>query len=292
LLTHAFGKAGAGHPLAQSAFLKERLLQPSEVLVEQVVGLMYQTDDRVGRGLCVCLLYIGCIRCIGCLSFSRHLPDGKRARVVLAPGGSAPVLDSPAAVHYDELEFTIMTRRTKSSRVGPQRPFVATAEQEALAFLAGNADREFYDRQVADETGLSRGAVNKALRSLARHGLLGVEQRGRMKFYRAVLDDPRVRGLKALLNVAALLPAVARIRHHALRVVLFGSAAEGRDLPGSDRDILVVTNSPDAVRRSLARRAGKIQAVVVTPVGLAEMEQRDAVFAGEMKRGIELWNAR
>ena len=185
-----------------------------------------------------------------------------------------------------------MTTKSRPQPANLDTPFVATAEQETLSFLARNADREFFDRQVADEAGLSRGAVNKALRSLARLGLLHVEARGRMKFYRAALDDARVRSLKTLLNVAALMPAVRRIRPHALRVVLFGSAAEGRDVPTSDRDVLVVTNSPDTVRRLLATKTGRIQAVIVTPVGLAEMEQRDPVFAGEMKRGIELWNAR
>jgi predicted nucleotidyltransferase len=73
---------------------------------------------------------------------------------------------------------------------------------------------------------------------------------------------------------------------------MFGSAAEGRDLPSSDIDILVLTNAPDAVRRLLAVRAGRVQAVVVTPVGLAEMEQRNPAFIAQVKKGIELWNAR
>lgn len=172
------------------------------------------------------------------------------------------------------------------------RPFVATAEQAVLAFLARNADREFFDRQVADEAGVSRGAANAALRSLARAGLLHAEPRGRMKFYRTALDDPRVRSLKVLLNVAGLAALVRRLSRQALRIVLFGSAAEGRDVPASDIDIMIVTNVPDAVRLLLAGRAGRIQAVVVTPVGLAEMEQRNPAFAAQVKKGIELWNAR
>jgi DNA-binding transcriptional ArsR family regulator len=185
-----------------------------------------------------------------------------------------------------------MDDRPRTIAAKPGSPFLATAEQAVLAFLARHADREFYDRQVADETGLSRGSVNAALRSLARAGLLHAEQRGRMKFYRASLDDPRVRCLKVLLNVAGLAALVKRLSHQAQRIIMFGSAAEGRDLPSSDIDIMVLTNAPDAARRLLAVRTGRVQAVVVTPVGLAEMEQRNPAFTAQVRKGIELWNAR
>lgn len=170
------------------------------------------------------------------------------------------------------------------------RPFVATVMQEVLAFLAQNAQRVFYDREVAAETGLSRGAVNAALRALADSGLLLREERGRMKFYRASLEDPRVRSLKVVLNVTALAPLVKRMEGSALRVVLFGSAAEGRDVADSDIDMMVVTNQPEQVRRLLARYP-RVQAVVVTPAGLAELEQREPVFAAQVRRGVELWRA-
>jgi DNA-binding transcriptional ArsR family regulator len=172
---------------------------------------------------------------------------------------------------------------------GAGRPFVATVEQAVLAFLAADPHRGYYDRQVADKTGRSRGAVNGALRALARSGLLLVEQKGRMKFYSANLDDPRVRYFKTLLNVARLMPLVRRLAGHALRIVLFGSAAEGRNLPESDFDLLVLTNTPDVVRKLIPDQALRVQAVVVTPSGLAELEKSEPVFASQMKRGLELW---
>jgi DNA-binding transcriptional ArsR family regulator len=120
------------------------------------------------------------------------------------------------------------------------RPFVATVEQAVLAFMTGDPHGSYYDRQVANETGLSRGAVNGALRSLAKSGLLRVERKGRMKFYSANLDDATVRSFKTLVNVARLTPFVRRLADHSLRIVLFGSAAEGRNAPESDFDLLVL----------------------------------------------------
>src|SRR6266478_5126561 len=42
------GEAGAGHALAQAALFEEIFLQPAELLVNEVVGLMNQADGNVG----------------------------------------------------------------------------------------------------------------------------------------------------------------------------------------------------------------------------------------------------
>jgi hypothetical protein len=44
-------RAGAGHALAEPAFFKEIALETSELLVEQVVGLVNKTDENVGDAL-------------------------------------------------------------------------------------------------------------------------------------------------------------------------------------------------------------------------------------------------
>ncbi len=169
------------------------------------------------------------------------------------------------------------------------RLFVASLEQAVLAFLCANADRSFYGVEVAGEAGLSRGGVNRVLRELARAGLAEAEDRGRMRFYRARLADPRVRSFKMLLNIDALSPLLDRLSRLALRVVLFGSAAEGTNIPDSDVDLLVVTNSSDRARKIVSSGGDALQAVIVTPVGLADLERDNPVFAAELKRGIELW---
>ncbi len=167
--------------------------------------------------------------------------------------------------------------------------FVKTPQQIAFAFLAQNAHLSFYDSEVAAKADLSRGAANAALRALAKAGLLEMEPKGRMKFYRADLEDPRVRAYKVLLNIGGLMPVVKRAAGDCHRIVLFGSAAEGRNSPASDVDLLMVTDSPDRVRNLFSGGRKKLQLVVVTPVGLAELEKREPVFAAELKRGVVLW---
>jgi DNA-binding transcriptional ArsR family regulator len=182
-----------------------------------------------------------------------------------------------------------MNTNSRRSQLRAGRPFVATVEQAVLALLVADPHQGYYDRQVADKTGRSRGAVNGAVRALAKSGLLLVEQKGRMKFYSANLDDPRVRCFKVLLNIARLMPLVRRLAGQALRIVLFGSAAEGRNRSDSDFDFLVLTSTPDIVRKLIAAQPLRVQAVVLTPSGLAELEKSEPVFAGQMKKGLELW---
>jgi hypothetical protein len=169
------------------------------------------------------------------------------------------------------------------------QPFVATVEQAVLTLLVADPHQDYYDRQVADKTRRSRGAENGAVRALAKSGLLLVEQKSRMKFYSVILDDPRVRYFKTLLNITRLTPLVRRLAGHALRIVLFGSAAEKRNTPESDFDLLVLTSTPDVVRKLIPAQPFRVQAAVVTPNGLAELEKSEPVFANQMKRGLELW---
>ena len=178
---------------------------------------------------------------------------------------------------------------SSTSKYGAGRPFIATAEQAVLAFVTADPHQGYYDRQVSVRTRWSRGAVNGALRSLAKVELLLVERRGRMKFYSANLDDPRVRAFKTLVNIARLAPLVRRLANHSLRIVLFGSAAEGRNTLESDYDLLVLSHTPDVVRKLMPARGLRVQAAVFTPSGLAEIEQKEPVFAGQIKRGLELW---
>lgn len=44
-------EAGAGHALAQAAFFEEVLFQPTKLLVNQVIGLVDETDGNVGNAL-------------------------------------------------------------------------------------------------------------------------------------------------------------------------------------------------------------------------------------------------
>ena len=61
----------------------------------------------------------------------------------------------------------------------------ATSHAQVLRFLARNAGRSFYEREIVESTGVSRSAVNLAANALYKAGFLRRERRGRMNFYAA-----------------------------------------------------------------------------------------------------------
>jgi predicted nucleotidyltransferase len=110
-----------------------------------------------------------------------------------------------------------------------------------------------------------------------------------MSFYRARLDHPLVRQLKVLDAILALEPAWKVLCPLSEQVVLFGSAAEGRDVPGSDLDLLVVTNQAGKVKPAVLKFPEGIQVLIKTPVEWAGMAKTHSVFAREVERGLVLW---
>lgn len=61
LLPRTFSQPRTGHTFAQAALFHERRLQPPKMLVQQVVRLVNQADDGVGRFFGRAVLDMGCI---------------------------------------------------------------------------------------------------------------------------------------------------------------------------------------------------------------------------------------
>lgn len=164
-----------------------------------------------------------------------------------------------------------------------------TSLQRALMFLAGHPETEFYDREISAKSGLSRSAANYALRRLAGAGWISADKRGRMVFYRASLENPVIRQIKIADTVIRLQPVIGRLAPLAARITLYGSAAEGRDRPDSDIDLLVISNRPEEARKAAAGLPRNCQVLVHDPVSWAGIAKQKPVFFSETERGIVLW---
>lgn len=172
--------------------------------------------------------------------------------------------------------------------------FNRTSNQIILAFMANHPSRQYYSKEVKDQTGLSIGATNQALRELAGTGLLLREQKGRMSFYSADLSNPLVRQFKVLLNIASLYPLIKKVQDRCIRIILFGSAAQGTNTESSDVDLFILTNTPNEVLElvSSSEQGEKIQMLVKKPSEWAVAKKKETVFSEEVERGIILWEAR
>jgi predicted nucleotidyltransferase len=172
--------------------------------------------------------------------------------------------------------------------------FDSTTQQQILAFLASHPGRPYYDKEVREATGLSSGATNQALRELAEEGYIQQERKGRMSFYSVDLSNPLIAQYKILLNVTTIHPLINDLKDHAIRIIMFGSMAQGTNIEESDIDLFVLTNTPEDVA-TLANKsdlAEKIQLVAKKPTDWAALKKRDPIFYEEVERGIVLWEAK
>ncbi len=173
----------------------------------------------------------------------------------------------------------------------PMDIFGATNSLKILSFLAENSGKEFLGREIQKATKLSRAGVYIALRELIKGKSVSKTQRGKFLVYSVVYEDPVIRQFKVLKNVLLLEPVIARLKPLSKKIILYGSASRGEDLPNSDIDLFVLSKDAEATKEILSsvRIKRKIQAVVKSPSEVADLKEKEKVFYGEVDRGIVLW---
>lgn len=170
--------------------------------------------------------------------------------------------------------------------------FVTETSWKVLNFLAGDPQREFFQREVAVGAGVSIGSVNQILRMLSEKEMVKAIRRGKMIFYKYNLQSPLARQLKVLLNVAELDDLVRRLRDISKRILLFGSCAEGSDVKESDIDLFILSEDQRAARRMISREAKaerRIAPIILNGVEFSEMKRRDKPLYDQISKGLVLW---
>ena len=167
-----------------------------------------------------------------------------------------------------------------------------TNNLKILGYLIKNPGKEFIEKEIQKATGISKAGVNLALRKLARKGLVERKKRGRMYFYSIQLNNPFIKQLKILQNIARLWPLVKKLKKVSQKIILFGSWSRGENLKESDIDLCILTNFPEEVQEITKKSSlkDKLQLVIRTPTNFAEMEKKDPVFFKEIDRGIVLFS--
>lgn len=161
-----------------------------------------------------------------------------------------------------------------------------TNPQKVLAFLLAHPSSKFYDREIAKLSGVSRAGANFALRDLAKAGLVQREKKGRMFFYFIDPKDTLICQLKVVQNITLLMPLISKIKKECLRIVLYGSAANGTNQEESDVDLFILSRTKEKISLPF-----KIQPVIHTPQEWIKIERSNPVFANQIEKGIVLWNS-
>ena len=114
-----------------------------------------------------------------------------------------------------------------------------------LRLLFGHPDRTFYVRQIARETGVSVGTVQRELEALAQVGIVERSDSGHQVYYQANRKHPVFSELQSLIaktvGVFQLLrSALARLAERISLAFVYGSMASRKENAGSDVDLMVV----------------------------------------------------
>lgn len=168
--------------------------------------------------------------------------------------------------------------------------FLKTMPYRILRFLTLHAGESFYEKEIARQTGVSRGAANQILNDLLANGLVTREKQGKMWFY-SLRSHPMHQHFRVFENLARLQELANGLAPLAIRVILYGSAAEGTDTAESDIDLFVIAEEPKKVAAEIRKFPSdrEIKPVVMTPEEFAVARAKDKAFIEEAKRGLTLF---
>ncbi|MDD3926588.1 MAG: nucleotidyltransferase domain-containing protein [bacterium] len=166
---------------------------------------------------------------------------------------------------------------------------LGSSTYRVLNFLTLHPDESFYDKEISEHTGVSRGSTNQTLRGLLENNLVYRVQRGKMWFY-YLKDQPLIKYFRIYENLVELQLLVESLSDTAQRIILFGSAAEGTDTAASDIDLFVITNQPDQIMAKIQNFPAKrrISPIIQTPSEYAVSRTKDKAFYDRVEKGIKL----
>jgi predicted nucleotidyltransferase len=171
--------------------------------------------------------------------------------------------------------------------------FLTPTTLKVLEFFFANSRAEFHEREIIRNAKISKGSANKILRLLAELALLTRTKKGRMVFYKLNAGDPFVKQLKILSNVWELRRFVAENEERTKKIILFGSAAEGKDVSDSDIDILILTDEKTPPKESVSRfnrkSTRKISPIILDVDEFVKIKKKDKPLFERIDRGVVLW---
>ena len=179
------------------------------------------------------------------------------------------------------------------NQVPEQLNFLTPKVMTVLSFFLDDPFGEYYEREVARKTGVSRGSAHNILLALAKVDFLTRQEKGRMLIYKLNLKEPTVKQLKITANTFALKKLVDDLKAKSRKVVLFGSCSQGTDTKDSDIDLLVIATEKEAVKKIIRlfnrKHERHVTPIIVDANGFVSLKNEDKPLYENIQRGIVLW---
>ncbi|MFA6160027.1 MAG: nucleotidyltransferase domain-containing protein [Parcubacteria group bacterium] len=162
-----------------------------------------------------------------------------------------------------------------------------TSQQKALVFLVENTGKEFQEKEIVKKTGVKKSAVNLALRKLSENKIIKCKKIGRTSLYQADSKNNLIREIKVLLNVSKLEPLINKLKSESIKIILFGSFANGTNKKDSDIDLFVLTNNINGVRKIInnSEIAERVQLIVKSPSEMIKINKNKPLLFQEIEKG-------
>ncbi|MBF0483113.1 MAG: nucleotidyltransferase domain-containing protein [Candidatus Omnitrophica bacterium] len=165
------------------------------------------------------------------------------------------------------------------------------SELKILNYLTLDEDGAEFVSQIARDVGISKGEVSKAIQVLKHGGFVKTELKGRNMVCSVKRTSVVSQKLRMAFNLLEVMPKLESLKKYALKIVLFGSCAQGVDIAKSDIDIFVITKDKIEINKAVQKIkfSRPAQWIVKTPQEYVILNIKERVFAEEIGKGITLW---
>jgi len=118
-------------------------------------------------------------------------------------------------------------------------------KRSLLALMFLHPEEKYYIRQIEKLTGISQGALQRELKSMAEMGLLNVERKGHQAFYSVNRSNPIYSELRGIVYKTfgisdVLIAALKPLKKKIAVAFIYGSIAKGEETAKSGIDLMVI----------------------------------------------------
>ncbi len=186
--------------------------------------------------------------------------------------------------------------RSNKPQVTLDTLFFVSPEQKLIKFLMTEPTTAFTPRVLSSKLKGVRGlggveGITKILKTLNELGLVIFLNNNREVCLQN--DHPAIQLMKTFCAIADLEGLKQMIEPMSSRGVLFGSRATGKSRSDSNYNLLVVSESPEEIKKVTSRHplGKKLEPMVLTPDEFSSIESKNKDLSKQIDEGITLWGS-
>ena|GEM_PF-814383 len=203
-----------------------------------------------------------------------------------------PTVEIALQIGYDSPPMA----RTNKPQITLDSICFVTPEQKLLRFLMTEPTTAFTPRVLSSKLKGVRGlggveGITKILKSLQELGLVIFLNNNREVCLQN--DHPAIQLLKTFCAISDLEGLKQMIEPMSTRGVLFGSRASGRSRTDSNYNLLVVSETPEEIKKITSRHplGKKLEPMVMTPDEFSAVDAKNKELSKHLDSGITLWGS-